>query len=106
MNGTAISLEAIGLSLVTALIALVWRDLDRRMTAVETKQTAKDATDVVFRESVSSTNATLREAVIKLTLQVEMLHKALEQANQRADRTITGAYAALSADSSGPHKTR
>jgi tetrahydromethanopterin S-methyltransferase subunit B len=78
-------------AIISALVAMVLRDHDRRMTKVETRQ---DLVDVALKP--------LSEAIVKLTVQVEALQKTLER--ERSDRTVTSNFRALDAESTGPHR--
>jgi hypothetical protein len=75
------------MALLSGLVAIVLRDLDRRLSSLEKKQ-----------ETGDSAQKLLSEATVKLTVQVESLQKALEQ------RTSSGLFHALHADGSGSHK--
>lgn len=81
------SIEHVAVAVVGGLIGIVLRDHDRRMARMETRQDLGD-----------SAMQKLSEAVVKLTVQVEALQKALES------RPVTGSFAALQAESTGQHK--
>jgi hypothetical protein len=80
-------------AILGALIGIVLRDHDRRVTKIESRQDLAD-----------SATQRLSEVVVKLTVLVEALQKAMDRAERHQERANTGSFQALSGDTTGSHK--